>query len=412
MTPNTYNCRLLAFVSTLLFTPMAAGEAAQSLGSKAFQDSCYEIKGGFDIGSGTTKAQLALVNSCSQKHLLSLYKDTIKVGYQNDLENNDWQFSAKILDLGTFAMNLLKTQSEEAWENLVEAYDIAEDTPPKAELISYIKNHMPAYPGETAVNLAYQLHRLEDQDFEDIPWTGVATSAFRRALNGKQSAKKLSHASHIEIKVVTQSNEARLGFVGALAKYTGSASNQKVIVWDIGGGSMQFSSISFNESLQRQVLEDYAGATASVKFKNFLIKRVKGDSPQKVASPNPISRIDAIRATIAAKRFAGRLPKNLKSKIKTESSVVIGIGGVHYHSILKQVNQFHETPDKEFYTRLEVLQTARDLYGKNDAQINSNYADTQLSNLLLVLGYMESLQIDKVLCLNVNMTDAAILGGI
>ena len=79
-----------------------------------------------------------------------------------------------------------------------------------------------------------------------------------------------------------------------------------------------------------------------------------------------------------------------------------GIGGVHRYSILNQLKS-----NKNTYSIKELISTVHTSIDKTDAQINSKYYKTEITNL--ALGFMQGLGINQVTVLNINLTDALLL---
>ena len=82
---------------------------------------------------------------------------------------------------------------------------------------------------------------------------------------------------------------------------------------------------------------------------------------------------------------------------------MVGIGGVHYYSIRGQLGA------DQSYTREAVQQTLKNRLGLTDKEIDSKYASTEISNLALVLGYMDAMDIDAVFPARINLADGLLL---
>ncbi len=317
------------------------------LSSLTFASDCIKTRAAFDIGSGTTKLKVAQVDTCLFKIKKILLEDHRAVGYKQDLkESKDNTLSKKIISSGITSLKALKRLA---------------------------KNYKP-----------------------DL-YVGVATSAFRTSKNGEQAIKEIAKETGIQIRVISQKTEAIIGFVGAS---TFSDKNLKdIVVWDIGGGSMQISSY-----LGHDKYLIYEGKLASVSFKNHIIEEVQNKDPQKEKTPNPISSSNKEQAQRDARLIAQySVPPVLQAKIKSPNTQIIGIGGVHHYSIGEKINF------KGAYT-LEMLDKFLNTnIGLTDAQIGGEYAPTDVSNLILVSGFMKALGINKVKTGNINLTDGLLL---
>ncbi|MCO4756163.1 MAG: hypothetical protein KC478_16900, partial [Bacteriovoracaceae bacterium] len=203
--------------------------------------------------------------------------------------------------------------------------------------------------------------------------------------------------SGIKIYVISQKKEALLGFAAAAAKAQKDLTD--ILVWDIGGGSMQMTSYIGNNKF-----DIYEGKIASASFKKFVIEAVQNKDPKKVDSPNPISKGDSNAAIIEASKMAEtKVPKSIKAKIKSKADV-IGIGGVHYYSIRGQ------TGVEKSYNSKSLEETISRKIGKSNKEIGGDYASTDVSNLLLVKGYMDGLGIKEVHAFKINLADGMLIG--
>lgn len=227
---------------------------------------------------------------------------------------------------------------------------------------------------------------------------GVATEVFREALNGGDVVRRLSQQLNISLAIIDQKQEALLGFWGAVG--VSGKSPEEILVWDIGGGSMQMTTmkspapyIPVPQSILRSPLF-YLGKLASVSFKNKILAyqgRTRG-------SPNPIGDHTLKWAQDQAVSTAlEEVPSPIKELI--EKREVIGIGGVHYYSIRTQTEKPEGVPISRFDLETEIQKRVH----FKDHQIASLYKETDVSNLILVNSFMKALQIKTILPLKVNL---------
>ena len=170
------------------------------------------------------------------------------------------------------------------------------------------------------------------------------------------------------------------------------------MVWDIGGGSMQIS------ALVNGKIETYKGGLASVTFKDQIIKEILPVSRRKATGPNPLSQAQISKALILSKISSLNVSKAIKKRLRNKKTKVIGIGGVHNFSILGQVGN-----KTNRYNQIDLQKTIQTKYNMTDKEIGGKYASTQVSNLALVLGHMQGLQIQKVEVAKINMTDGQLI---
>ncbi|PIK15869.1 hypothetical protein [Halobacteriovorax sp. JY17] len=313
-----------------------------SCSSLTKKESCLVKRAAFDIGSGSTKMTLAKVDTCTGKIVEVFFEDQAAVAYKQSLYDNDNSFSKEIIKEGIQELKDLK---------------------------------------ETAVELGV------------TQFSALATQAFREAKNGKNTLEEISDQTGIEIRVINQELEAKFGYLGAKVKHP-FADDEKILVWDIGGGSMQMTYVEDGK------FHTYLGNLASVSFKESVLKNLyKG----KKGSPNPLGRNRAKKARALARFFAkGNVDQKIQEYIKTAR--VFGIGGVHYYSVK---NQALEKGHIYNQTQLRVALNKRSKL--SDKKIGGKFASTDVTNIALVLGFMEALGIRKVEALKVNMSHGLFL---
>lgn len=302
---------------------------------------CQETRLGFDIGSGSTKMLVAKVDFCEHKIVEVLHSESRSIAFNEDLEKNkDNKLSPAIIEVG-------------------------------------LKN--------------LQEMTAKGRSFKPKKIYGVATSVFRKSHNGVDVIKGYAKKLGIKLEVIAQTDEAMLGYLSAR-----SATNEKnIVVWDIGGGSMQmWSQVDDKKPLV------YLGDLASVTFKNMVIEVIQLKDTQSVSSPNPIGdKRDQI--ILLAKSYA-KLHVNAELKKAISELSVYGVGGVHSQSIKNQL-QLKEMK----YTLEEITRGSATQVLKSDSELTGNYRATDVTNLLLVQGFMEGLGIKEV-----KLVDATLLQGV
>jgi exopolyphosphatase/guanosine-5'-triphosphate,3'-diphosphate pyrophosphatase len=303
----------------------------------------------FDIGSGTTKMTVAVVDRDTQKIVEVLLTQNQAVGYKEALaQSASHEFSDALMLQGVDALKALKSQAES---------------------------------------------KGAQQFF------AVATAAFRDAKNSALFVDRIKKEIGIAVKVISQQEEGELGFLGAYAKT--AVPLQNLVVWDIGGGSMQFTAQAANR------FTVYHGDLASVSFKKHLTESIQKKTD--ATSPNPISSKEKDEAINFAREHAKQnVLTAITDRLKLSTTVVVGIGGVHFNSVNEQINQFLERK-KFVYTLDELRKTVEARIGLHDDEIKIPYADVAISNLLLVLGYCEALGIKEVTAANINLNDAILI---
>lgn len=223
----------------------------------------------------------------------------------------------------------------------------------------------------------------------------VATSAFRTADNGEEAAEAITRHSQIPLTVISQKDEARFAYYAALSKTASMKLPKKgpIAVWDIGGGSMQITKPLADGNTRVALLK-----VASVPFKNLVLKELY---PRGTKTPNPLKEERALRSMDLARMISKQEFKNFGS---LKGYQVVGVGGVHYFSI---GGQFKET--NRVYNQSTLLSKLLERAKLNDKQIDTKYAVTDVTNLALVLGFMQTLKVDEVRPLKINMAHGLLI---
>ena len=309
---------------------------------EVFAKNCQEVRMGLDIGSGSTKMMVAKIDFCKNKILEILHKDSQAVQFNEDLEKNATGYlSPAIISKGQDVLNAMI---------------------------------------------------IKGKTFKPKKIYGVATSVFRKSQNGTDVIKRYARKFKVRLEVITQEEEALLGYLSVLSLMDEKTKeNKSIVVWDIGGGSMQMFSM---EKTNKPHM--YLGDIASVTFKNMVIEVIQMKSLDSTTTPNPIG--DKREQVIALARSYSRLhvPVDIKHDIKTHT--IVGVGGVHGNSIKNQL-QLKENQ----YTLDELDKAGKTQSLKSDNDLAGDYRSTDVTNILLIQGFMEGLGIKEVKIVNANL---------
>lgn len=303
---------------------------------------------GLDIGSGSTKMMVAKVDFCANKILEVLHQESQQVSFNEDLEKStDGNLSQVIIDKGYATLNGMITK------------------------------------GKT---------------FKPKRITGVATSVFRKSKNGVDVIKGFARKLKTRLEVISQEEEAMIGYLSVLSLMDDKTKQDKnIVVWDIGGGSMQMFSMDKNK-----IPHMYLGDLASVTFKNMVIEVLQSKSLETTTSPNPIG--DKRDQVLALARSYSKLHVPSAIKFDIQNRTVVGVGGVHGQSIKNQLQL------KEMKYTVEELDLASKVQSqKSDKDLAGDYRATDVTNLLLVQGFMEGLGIKEVKIVNATLLQGVML---
>jgi exopolyphosphatase/guanosine-5'-triphosphate,3'-diphosphate pyrophosphatase len=304
-----------------------------------------EIRAAIDIGSGATNLKVATVNPQTNKIILPLFERSIPVPYQKHLEQSANQtFDQAVMDQGIQVIKELKKIAD-----------------------------------------SYHVKKI----------VAVATEAFRKATNAQQFAQEIEQKTGIQVRIINQDEEGILAFRGALAVTPTKPEN--AITWDIGGGSMQLTTLTNAGTY----LVD-KGKTASIPFKNYVIQEIKHQDLSTIHSPNPLTLEEMQAAINYAAKLAQETDQFIKAKLQDSQTKVLAVGTLFNKAIHPLVNNS--------IVRQDSLEKAVfKMANKTDAEFpKDSIAEVAVTNPLLVLGYMKGLDLKQVEIVSINNADGAL----
>lgn len=242
------------------------------------------------------------------------------------------------------------------------------------------------------------LKKLQQQAKElgAVEFYAVATSAARNAKNNSIWLRQIKKEVGLDVVIISQQQEAIIGHAASSGISSAPVANS--VVWDIGGGSMQM-------TLLEQGYHIYEGKIASVSFKNHVLASIQYSNKK---SPNPMSQSDYKQALHDVRTVAKfSVPDAIKLKLKDPKTHVVGIGGVHFYSIGGQL----QLKNGQSYTQKALNELIPKRLILNDKELQSDYAATEVTNLILVEGFMQELGIKSVQIGQINLADGLLLSG-
>ncbi len=302
------------------------------------------IRAALDIGSGATKLRVAEVDLNKNKIVKTIVNTQITVPYQQSLSKSGSQtIDEKTMEQGIEAIKKLKKLA------------------------------------------------VENQAKKII---GVATASFRNAHNSEEFAKRIFKETGVPIFIVDQKDEGELGFYAVEA--TIPIDEHKVIVWDIGGGSLQLTTMDKEGNIIV-----YRGHEASVPFRQYVIQNIQGRDVKIYDTPNPMTLDEMNHAEKHARQLAASVDQFFKDKINDPKISVYGIGSIFSLGI-------EPLAKKNPFTAQDLTEAVKPLAGKTDEEMDEGeFASVKATNALLIVGFMKELNIKKVTVVDVNVADGA-----
>lgn len=312
------------------------------------KDASVVRRAALDIGSANIKCTVADVDVDSGAILEVLEEYTFKVDFAEDMARSyDGNFSNEIMTEGRKALEEIKARALAAG---VEAF------------------------------------------------SAVGGGIFREARNGRAYFTTLKSEVGIPCRIMSKQQAALLTYHAVRLQKPVPEAN--LLVWDVGGSTQTMTARTLDGGL-----EFYIDKMASVSFKNAVVSSIQGKDISATDSPNPMSATDVHRALDFVETHALiNVNPALASRLRGGTMTVVGIGGVHYYAVPELLGERAPT-----YSRQEVKAALERWIGKEDAAFKSEFAATRLTNLILILGYMNALDIANVAPLNVNQTDGLLV---
>lgn len=138
---------------------------------------------------------------------------------------------------------------------------------------------------------------------DDEPMPGIATAVYRKAANGPAYLEALQSTAGVRLAVVSQEEEARLGFQTAVAKVEAMDGRMPstMVVWDSGGGSFQIVRDRTDTTGGGEKANTYLGNFAVAFATRVCVEDIQGRDFAGGASANPAT-LDHAEALIARLR--------------------------------------------------------------------------------------------------------------
>ncbi len=315
-----------------------------------FANDCIENRYSFDVGSGAIKTTGNKVDKCKGEILEKLGEHNVHIKYESCMQNKDDRL---VISQACIA------QTREAIQDIEKAYDM---------------------------------------DCASTNCAGVATAWARKASNSSDLLK-LFKAEKIDIEVLPQEDEGKLGFYTAKTHLAAkNTMNENMVVWDLGGGSFQLSALGDDGDIHV-----YNGMYGVESFDRLIRKTFMQDGMVYFDK----ERLDkAIDYTV--KRIGNKVRKDqvVRNKVQSKDVVVFAIGRPMYRGIRETLN-FEEVVTKE-----QIYNAALTFSGKSVDEVQKmypilpdHYIKQSQPALILIYSIMEGLGVDQIHILNAKASD-------
>lgn len=202
---------------------------------------------------------------------------------------------------------------------------------------------------------------------------GIGTAVFRKASNGVAFLERVKNVLGIDIRLVSQEEEGRIGSLTALS-VSSVKDEARLLAWDSGGGSFQLIHQGFV----------YKGAFGSSSTALLMKQRIRKGSSEHGISLNPVSFEEAmaLSSLLQQKLASLETPPWIEQCIRDDTLRIVGIGGNTSAFRMASIGVGSTT-----ISRANVLDLMKTVCGKEDFFLESKYVQVGLLIPKLVLLY-------------------------
>lgn len=308
----------------------------------ALAKNCVDLRATLFIGDLTTKFSLSKVNFCQKKILDRLIEKEIKIDFEKEINLPPRNFISELF---------------------------IEETSEK--IFQLLKGNLPNSDLKTVV---------------------LVSPAIEKIQNSNILFKDLKKRNKLALFLVQEKIINILEFISISKRLEINPTD--LFLWDIGHTHTVF---TFYDGKKFHINES---GLSPEHFKKMIIEGILEKNSKIINSPNPISDQMATKILLMANLYGKlNMPKNFIQKAKT--SIVVGTGGVHNHGIMDPLKE----PNRSYYNYADVFYLFNEYKDKTDQMLNTLFPETTVTNLLMVMAYMDILNIQKVRSINSNIND-------
>src|SRR5581483_8347646 len=216
-----------------------------------------------------------------------------------------------------------------------------------------------------------------------VEWKGIATAASRQATNAPDMFKKIHEELGIDIAIISQSEEGRLGFTTAAA--VSNASPEKLIAVDAGSGSFQVTTLIDGKL---EVIEGELGYIPSLE----ILMDIRG---QKIDLQTPPATVTLQEAELLVEKMRSKMPEvpvSFVQRIKDPCNAIVGIGNENFIFAMGAAGV-----GKSTFTKEELWDAVVRLAGKPASEL-PQFAkpDTAVLGMVLLYSIMDCMGLDQL----------------
>lgn len=225
--------------------------------------------------------------------------------------------------------------------------------------------------------------------YRPVEWRGIATAASRQAKNAQGMYDNIRDKLNVDISIISQNEEGRLGFATAAA--VSNMDPAKLISVDSGSGSFQLTTL-INGDLE--VIEGDLGYIPSLE----MLMDIRG---KKLDLQTPPAPVELEEAKILVERMHEKMPsvsEEFLKKIKDPSNSVVGIGNENFIFSMGATGV-----GKDTFTKEELWNAIAKYAGKPESEMKQfAKPNTAVLGMVLLYAIMDSMEIDQITSRHAN----------
>jgi len=292
-----------------------------------------------DVGSGSIKVTVAQIDPRSQRIYSTLYSQEHPIPFKRDIQvSGKSELSDRIQDIAIETLAQLKTE---------------------------LAIHQPT------------------------AWKGVATAASRQATNAQQMYDRIQEHLGMDITIISQEEEGRLGF--ATASAVSRINPEKLIAVDSGSGSFQLTTLINGEL---SVVEGELGYIPSLE----MLMQIRNQTLDLQTPPAPV---ELEEAKLLVEMMRAKMPpisEAFLKKIQEPSSSIVGIGNENFIFAMGATGV-----GKSTFTKEELWEAIVKLAGKPESEMKQfAKPNTAVLGMVLLYSIMDAMQLDHLTAYDAN----------
>lgn len=218
---------------------------------------------------------------------------------------------------------------------------------------------------------------------QPVGWKGVATAASRQAKNAPQMFEKIKQILGMDISIISQEDEGRLGFATAVA--VSQTDPKRLIAVDSGSGSFQLTTL-MEENIE--VIEGELGYIPSLE----MLMDIRCKPLDLNSLPDPVTLEEAELLVAKMQEKMPPVSEEFLRKIQDPSSAVVGIGNENFIFSMGATGV-----GKKTFTKEELWDAIVRLAGRPASEMTQfSKPNTAVLGMVLLYSIMDSMQLPKL----------------